>query len=271
MYITLENITSIAIGGFDGIHLAHQKLFDHLSEEGAVVAIETGHATMTPGIQRQKYTRYPVIIYALDTIRHLDDAGFVAHLMRQFPSLKRIVVGYDFRFGSQRRFDASHLQAHFSGEVVVVAEVTHEGISVHSNTIRTLLKEGDIAKANALLNRPYSISGNVIQGQGLGKKSFVPTLNITPIELIPAFGVYITRTTIHDRSYPSITFIGARHTTEGGFAVETHLLDTSVEEVHACRIEFLSFVRSNKKFESFDALFEAIQADIKKAQVYHAY
>ena len=268
---TLEKTTSIAIGGFDGMHRAHQELFNSLTGEGAIVAIETGYANMTPGRERQAFTQLPVIVYDLETIRHLDDQGFMQKLQNTFPHLNHIVVGYDFRFGKDRRFDASHLQKHFKGRVEVVSEIVYEGISVHSHIIRERLKAGDIKQANALLSRAYCIGGEVIKGQGLGSKEFVPTLNISSKNLLPCEGVYVTNTYIDNdpKAYASISFVGKRHTTDGGFAVETHILDREIAEVKSCRIEFLDFLRGNRAFETKKILADAIDADIEKTKQIH--
>ncbi len=272
-FTTSQNITSIAIGGFDGIHVAHQELFKQLDpDSGAVVAIETGYARMTPGMERQYYTHHPVIILDLDTIRHLDAEGFIDKLKQMFPKLTRIVVGYDFQFGKARAYGIKDLKKLFEGEIVVVDEVVRAGISVHSRTIRTLISEGVINQANKLLGHDYTIKGSAVKGQGIGKKEMVPTINIvTEGFLLPKEGVYATLTRINDEAHyhPSVSFLGHRMTTDGSFAIESHILNQDVGEVTQCDIAFLTYLRDNKSFDSIADLKVQIDKDIEAAKKEH--
>ncbi len=127
----LSEVDSIAIGGFDGMHVGHQRLFDELGEHGAVVVIETGYANLTPGREREHYTHYPIYYYSLEDIRHLDGEAFIAILQKQFPRLRKIVVGYDFHFGKNRRYSHSNLHELFSGDIRVIEQVCLENDSVH--------------------------------------------------------------------------------------------------------------------------------------------
>ncbi|MEA1918036.1 MAG: bifunctional riboflavin kinase/FAD synthetase, partial [Campylobacterota bacterium] len=99
-----QKINSIAIGGFDGMHIGHQRLFERLGNSGAIVVIETGYANLTPKKEREKFTHYPIFYYELDNIRVLNGEEFIALLKSNFPKLKKIVVGYDFHFGKDRKY-----------------------------------------------------------------------------------------------------------------------------------------------------------------------
>jgi len=265
-----NNITSIAIGGFDGMHRAHQGLFENLDENGAIVVIETGYANLSPKEYREDYTSLPIFYYPLEEIKHLHADEFIALLMKQYPKLKKIVVGYDFHFGTKAKYSTDDLKRLFSGDVTVVDEITYKDIAIHSRIIREFLKNGDIKLANELLNKPYKIQGNKIQGQGLGKKEFVPTINLDVSEfLLPKEAIYSTKTIIDGKSYESVSFIGHRVTTDGNFAVETHLLNTDISSINSkVSIEFYERIRDNKKFESFKDLKIQILDDIQKAKLY---
>ncbi len=267
---TFKNVHSIAIGGFDGMHIGHQELFSRLDKDhGAVVVIETGYANMTPGMQRQKHTHHPVYIYELSEIKHLDAKGFVGRLLQDFPSLKHIVVGYDFHFCKDRACDATDLKKHFHGNVTVVPEVTLEGNSVHSHIIREHIKNADFFTAKHMLGRDYSVSGDVVKGQGIGARELVPTINVVTNQLLPQEGVYATVTRIDsDVSFhPSITFFGHRITTDDTLALETHLINQDVRSVHSVEIVFLEFIRDNQKFDNLTLLKDAIESDIAKAML----
>lgn len=264
MYLT-NQINSIAIGSFDGIHRGHQTL---IAQVEAVVIIERNGGYLTPGYKRSCYTDRLCCFYHFEKIKSLTPEAFVARLLEDFPQLEKIVVGYDFHFGKGKLGNAALLKELFSGEVTVVEQVSHEGIPVHSRTIKQYLREGRVYMANALLGRSYEVEGEVIRGQGIGKKSFVPTLNLSVEHYqLPLEGVYATRTKLGDVWYDSVSFVGNRVTTDGNFAVETHILDREIDEIHSSvSLTFLELIRINKRFESFEALKMQIVEDIKKAK-----
>ncbi len=263
---TIKNSTAIAIGGFDGMHIGHQHLFSELGESGTIVVIETGYANLTPRKERENFTKHHIEYLELDDIRHLDGAGFVNLLNEKFPKLQKIVVGYDFHFGKNRKYNFNDLKELFSGEVKVVDEVSLDGDSIHSHKIRAKLGIGDIKGANAFLGHNYTIRGKREDGQGIGKKDLVATINVSSEEgfLVPKEGVYATLTRINDEehSHPSVSFVGHRVTTDGSFAIESHILDGEVGNVSSASISFVSFIRDNKKFDSLDELKKAIEKDI---------
>jgi len=257
--------TAIAIGGFDGMHIGHQKLFSQLGKNGTIVVIETGYANLTPQKERENFSDYPIFYFDLDSIRHLDGEGFIKLLQEKFPLLEKIVVGYDFHFGKNRKYSFNDLTDIFEGEVTVVEEVSLQNDSIHSHKIRAKIQIGDIKGANAFLGHHYTIRGKQVQGQGLGKKELVATINlITENFLLPKEGVYVTLTRIdsEEHFHPSVSFIGHRVTTDGSFAIETHLLDGEVVCKDKASISFISFIRNNKKFNDLKSLNEAIKKDI---------
>lgn len=265
----LSKVDSIAIGGFDGMHIGHMALFDQLGEHGAIVVIETGYANLTPAREREKYTHYPILYYPLEEIRHLEGEEFVAYLLTQFPYLKKIVVGYDFHFGKDRRYSHQDLKGFFAGDVCVIDQVTIDNDSVHSHKIRAKLQIGDIHGANRFLGHNYCISGNIITGQGIGKKELVPTLNLACGGfLLPEEGVYAALTRINNEEHfnPSVVFLGHRISTDGTYAVESHLLNKEIGHVQHAAICFVCFLRKNQKFETLELLRGAIAADILTAK-----
>jgi len=155
--------------------------------------------------------------------------------------------------------------------VIVVDEVSCDDIAVHSRVIRQLLSDGNISLANKLLDKEYKIKGIHIKGQGLGKKQFVPTINLNCEDfLLPSHGIYVTKSIVKDIEYPSVTFIGHRVTTDGKFAVETHILnnfdDAGMDKLHTVEIKFLHKIRDNKKFEVYEDLKQQILDDIEVAK-----
>jgi riboflavin kinase/FMN adenylyltransferase len=144
---------------------------------------------------------------------------------------------------------------------------------ISSSEVRRLIGAGDVSTACRLLGRPYALRGRVVPGEGRGSKQTVPTLNLdTQAEVVPKNGVYVTRTRdlAGEREWPSITNIGLRPTFDGHTrTIETYLLaaldGASPIEIS---VEFLHWVREERKFENADALKGQILRDVNRAQVY---
>lgn len=262
-----DKVDTIAIGSFDGIHLGHKQLINRLGENGALFVIDKDQANLTPGIKRSEYSKHPCMFYHFLKIKDLSGEEFIALLKKEFVNLKKIIVGYDFMFGNKRLCQASDLKNLFDGEVQIVEEYFHKGISVHSSVIRKLLQEGRVDEANSFLGREFAIEGEVISGQGLGKEELYPTLNLKVREyILPKDGVYATRTKIDKKIYNSVSFIGNRISTDGEFSIETHILDESILAPKHLEVFFVKRLRDNQKFDSLSELKKQINQDINEAR-----
>ena len=264
-FLRKDEINTIAIGGFDGIHRAHQQLVKCLGNKGALLVIDRDHANLTPNIKRGEYSKHPCMFYHFLKVKDLSGEEFIKLVKKDFPNLKKIVVGYDFQFGKNRSCVAKDLHTLFDGETVIVSEFLFDGISVHSSTIREFIKNGNITQANRLLGREFAIVGRVIKGQGLGKKELYPTLNLNVKQyLLPKDGVYATRTKIGDSYYNSVSFIGTRVSTDNEFSVETHIIDEdTLPNFEDVEIFFVEYLRENKKFTDMSELKAQISKDIE--------
>ena len=271
------SIDTLAIGCFDGIHMGHQQLIRRLGKQGALFVVDKDQANLTPGAKRALYAGYPCMFYHFLKLKDLSGKEFIALLLKEFPNLKKLVVGYDFCFGRNRAYNAYHLKTFFPGEVEIVEAFMYHGVAVHSSMIRDYLKAGEIKKANRFLGREYSITGNVIKGQGLGSTKLVPTLNLHITDyLLPKEGVYITRSKIGHTFYNSVSFIGKRFSTDGAFSVETHIIGEIAEENREkVELFFVDFLRENRHFETLEALKKQIKEDIaiakKRLEMCHVY
>ena len=258
-----DEIYSLAIGRFDGLHLGHGAIFAHLGERSAVLVIENHHANLTPN--RAKFAKIPLFFYEFKEIRALCVGDFIAKLRADFTNLKQIVVGADFRFGRDRSGGVDELRASFGGEVCVVDEYKISGVAVHSAKIREFLSAGEIEKASKFLGRNYEICGQIVRGAGLGKRELFATINADINGyFLPKNGVYATfvrilgisvftpaRKNFDDKSGENLdkfsqisgdnfgwfwgaTFIGNRLSVDGKFAIETHVLaDESGRKINA--------------------------------------
>ena len=258
-------VESLCLGNFDGIHLAHKELFKRLNEKGAVLVIGAENGLLTPLHFRNNYTKKPIYGFFLRDIKSLQAEEFYSLLLKIFPNLNKIIVGYDFKMGKNREYSTDQMRQEFTAlHIEVVEECALQGQSIHSQTILQALNSGDISQANALLGREYSIEGNVLSGQGIGKKLLYPTLNISNKHqfALPKEGVYATRTKIGTDIYLSATFLGVRQTTDGQFAIETHLIDKRVEIATNVEIFFLKRIRDNRVFANTQVLKTQISKDI---------
>ena len=221
-----DNVRAIAIGNFDGMHLGHQKLFEHLGEHGAIIVILAGgDAKLTPFASRGAYTQKKLFYCELSKIKNLSGGEFIELLEQNFINLQKIVVGEDFRFGRDRACGVEFLRREFRGQTCVLGEFCLSGGGVHSSKIKELLSRGRCEEAAELLGRNYEICGRIVRGQGRGAREFVATLNLDASGyFMPKSGVYATLARAGSKEFASVSFLGHRLSTDGAFAIETHIL-----------------------------------------------
>lgn len=290
-----NHITSITIGKFDSIHIAHQRLISALGKNGAVIIIafknsafngdlgdlkfcDSAHkyanqnAQILPQSEKKRYISHSIYFIKFDKIKNVNGKKFIKFLQKKLPHLREIIVGEDFKFGKNRAFCAQDIPKISKLKVRIFKEMKVDNIPVHSKNIRTFLAQGQVALANKLLGRMYSIKGRIVRGQGLGAKSVVPTINIAVSNyLLPQSAVYASKTRVCGKIYDSISFLGKRTSADNNFAIESHILgDFALEsrEIIGRKIEifFIEKIRDNRKFDSLSALKEQIAKDIKKAK-----
>jgi len=189
---------------------------------------------------------------------------------------RAVLVGDNFRFGNRASGDVGTLRdlGHKYGFTEeIVPAIVWRGRVISSSEIRQSIEAGKVSTACRMLGRPYSLKGRVVSGAGVGSKQTVPTLNLqTAAEVLPKSGVYITRT--HDvrssRVWPSITNVGTRPTFNGhGLTIETYLLSAlNGETPEEISVEFLRWVREERKFPNAEELKAQILHDVGRAQAY---
>ena len=254
----------LAVGSFDGIHLAHQEL---IKRADGVVVIEHSRASITPGFHRALYINKPTFFYLLEHIKSLTPQQFLDRLKDDFPSLEGLVVGYDFAFGKDREGNIDLIKSYFPNSIIV-DEIKVDGISVHSKIVRDAILNNDIDLANRLLGRRYKISGYQIRGLGIGSKKLVPTINLNVLQFSLPTGVFAVYAYIDKIKYRAVCFIGKRVTINGEFSIEFHIIDNfKTRDIYSqIDIEFVKYIRSNRKFNSIDDLKDAISKDIEFAK-----
>jgi riboflavin kinase/FMN adenylyltransferase len=293
----------VTIGNFDGVHAGHRELMRRtvrlareLSARPSALTFHPHPATVVAPERIPRLLSTPdercalmaaegieqVLIMPFDeTISHLCPEEFFRRVLVQDLGARGVVVGENFRFGHRQAGGTEDLRRLADGhgvraEIVPLLEI--RGVRVSSSEIRRLLAEGNVSRANRLLERPYSISGSVVPGAGRGAREVVPTLNLETSSLedstsaLPRSGVYVTRTEDldADRRWNSITNIGYRPTFDGRhLTIETYLLDPlTPPSPRRIRVEFLRRLRPEMKFRSAAELRQQISADIEAAQTF---
>lgn len=264
-----DELKDLAIGCFDGLHLAHFALFKELTDKAGILLIDKSYKyNLSPNEDKKKILNFSIFSLDFKEIKTMQGDEFLRALKLEFKSLQKLVLGYDFRFGLNRAFSAYDVERISGIKTVVVPEFKLDGLSVHSKLIREFLKEGKIQKANKFLGRTYSVKGKIIKGQGLGSKELVATINLDCEDkyLLPKNGVYATVTKINSRLFKSVSFVGIRNT-DLNFSLETHILEDFKEEnFKSARVFFLDFLRENQKFQNLYELKKQILKDCEQAR-----
>jgi riboflavin kinase/FMN adenylyltransferase len=290
----------LAIGNYDGIHLGHQRVLAFaMTRAKDSSAVSTALTFEPPPLKVLRPDAAPlristnqqrlewfsalgieaaVVLPFTPELASLSPRDFVDEILVRQLQVRVIVVGDNFRFGHRQLGDVKILRdlgMRYGFEVVVHTPVALKGEIVSSTLIRKQIAEGDVTRAARLLGRPFALTGEVVRGTGTGRKFLFPTLNLKPDqELLPAHGVYITRTVLEGEtsSHRSVTNIGMRPTFNGsGLSIETHLLDYSGNFApRHIEIRFWKRLRDEKKFAGPEDLRLQIARDISTANKFFA-
>jgi riboflavin kinase / FMN adenylyltransferase len=289
--------SAVTIGNFDGLHAAHRRILRRVvavaAERGlrpsvltfhphpaSVVAPERAPRLMTTPEQRARLMESEGIEQVLilpftAEFSELSPEEFVERVIVERLGAKAVLVGHNFHFGRGQAGNVERLKQlgeRFGFETEVVPAVRCRGLVVSSSELRRLIGEGDVTVAWRLLERPYSVEGAVVSGRGIGSKQTVPTLNVaTDSQVIPATGVYVTRTcdSADGRQWRSVTNVGYRPTFGASeqLTIETFLLDRlDGAPPSRIRVDFLYRLREERAFPSPEALKAQILRDVARAQ-----
>ena len=304
VYHSLEDIPAVfgtsvlTIGNFDGLHRAHQAVIAAVVKRAREIDATAMAVTFDPHPTRiLRPESSPKLITPLpQKLRLLEQTGLDATLVLPFSRdlslmkpldfaeqvlahklhAREVHEGFNFHFGHKAEGNVerlAHFGKEFDFEVKVYPEMRLRCLPVSSSTIRTLLNEGDVARARVLLGRPFSILSHPGRGRGYGHKYTVPTVNLERYdELVPANGVYVTRSRIGNEIFDSVTNVGVRPTFgPDSFAIESHLLNFHEIELTAqteVELTFLKRLRDEQKFREVDALRKQIAKDVHRARRY---
>lgn len=288
----------VTIGTFDGVHIGHAEILKRLVASSEKDNLDSVLLTFFPHPRMvlQKNSDLKLINTLSEKKQRLEAIG-INHLVihpftKEFSRLtaveyvrdilvnqlkaKKIIIGYDHRFGRNRTADINDLKEYgktYDFEVEEISAQELNEVAVSSTKIRKALKAGDIETANTFLGYAFSISGEVVAGKALGRTLDYPTANLKPSEtykLIPKNGVYLTEALIEKTLVHGITSIGTNPTVGGtSKTIETYFLDFN-QDLYGQKLQlrFITHIREEETFKDLNDLKEAIQKDESFARAY---
>lgn len=283
----------ITIGSFDGVHLGHQKILQQINTLAKEINGETVLITFYPHprfivsndnaqlkllstlaekadlLDKYGVDNLVVVPFSKSFAAQQPEAYIRDFLVNRFhPAV--IAIGYDHKFGQNRKGDFNYLQQYadeLGYRLVEISKREVADVAVSSTKVRNAVLKGDVAKAANLLGHPYSIEGKVIYGQQIGTKIGFPTANIEVAEqskLIPPHGIYAVKVFINNRTYKGMLYIGNRPTIDKDLnqSIEVNIFDFD-DDIYGCQIktEFIDFVRPDKTMDSLEMLRNYLQKD----------
>ncbi len=291
---------SLTIGNFDGVHLAHQKIIEKTQEIAQKNNLSSALLTFEPhpisflnknkndfnqdfritnlankiNLLKKYSLDYIIILPFNNKLSSIEANNFIEEILINKFNVKSLIIGYDFTFGKGREGNFKTLESYnfdlHEINPIKIFDKNHNEVTISSSLARQYLKSGEIKSLNQILGHNFTIDGIVVEGKKIAGELGYKTANINhKINLIkPKFGVYKTRTFIEDENkfYDSITNFGIKPTFDNSSSkplFETHILNFSKNLYHKkIRVEFLDFIRDEKKFSSIEELKKQIKIDI---------
>lgn len=288
----------IALGNFDGLHRGHQAVIEQVREIAAQHEAPIGIGLFRPHPYRYFKPDAPPfrlmssglregvlgelgvdLLFELpfdETLRDMDDTEFVETVLHQGLGIRHVVVGEDYGFGKNRCGNVESLKRLCDERGIGVTTVSPVGLhkmygKYGSTEIRKALQQGDVFHAQHMLSRPWMVDGVVAMGQQRGRTIGFPTANLDFGDLVrPKLGVYAVECHIAGEAEwrPGVANTGTRPTVDGEEArLEVHIFDFD-QDIYGQRlmVRFRSFIREEKKFESFEELRKQIARDADGAR-----
>lgn len=290
----------VTIGTFDGVHIGHQKIIKRLINTGENNHLKSVILTFFPHPRMvlQKDSNIKLINTIDERHAILDDLGLDYLLIKKFTqefsrlsaedfvkqilvdrlNAKKVIIGYDHRFGRNRNADINDLKdfgVKYDFEVEEISAQDINDVAVSSTKIRNAIVEGNISKANLYLGYNFMLTGMVTKGKGLGRQLNFPTANIEIKEdykIIPKQGSYIVSSRIKDAVVYGMMNIGMNPTVNGSIqTIEVHFFDFEEDLYNEdIQIDLLKRIRDEEKFESIEALKLQLNKDKETALSYIA-
>ncbi|MDY3351330.1 bifunctional riboflavin kinase/FAD synthetase [Riemerella anatipestifer] len=282
--------TALSIGMFDGVHLGHQSIIKNLKEISDEKKLSSGLLTFWPHPRTifnpnenlkllNTLTEKTSLIENLgvdflflqnfdEDFRNLSADDFVKKILVDKLNVKHLIIGYDHRFGKDKKGDFNLLQkmaTEFDFEVQQLDAIQLENQNISSTKIRNAIASGDFKSANDMLGYHYPLSGKVIHGKKIGRTIGYPTANISidNIKLLPKKGAYIVEVWIDNLFYKGMLSVGTNPTVSGTeLSVEVYILDFNKDIYDQnITIKFRDFLHEEIKFDGLEALIKKLDED----------
>ncbi len=286
---------ALTIGNFDGVHLGHQALLGELRAAAGQRGLPTAVVIFEPHpreffMPEQAPTRLTTLREKLELFESLGvervhvcrfntrfsqmSASDFIHALHKKLFAKFVLIGDDFRFGSGRSGDFALMEKIGSQQgfaVQAVHTILHHGVRISSTAVRAALAEGNMRMAQTYLGRPYSISGRVEHGDGLGTKLGFPTANIQlKHNRPPVSGIFVVHAHAEGMGVlQGVASLGVRPTvhSDGKAVLEVHLFEFGQQIYNRhVRLDFLHKLRSEAKFPDLETLTRQIALDVEHAK-----
>jgi len=290
--------TVIALGNFDGVHMGHQELIKRTVKAAEAANLMSAVFTFSnhPRNVISKEREVKCILYADEkaeiieslgvdylfnipfdeAIRRMDAIEFISELLLVKLKMREAYCGFNYKFGYKGSGGVETMMRESVKKrfgIHVLEPVNIDGIAVNSTLIRELVEQGDVDRCMKFMGRNYTVGGEVVVGNKLGKTLGFPTSNLLVDDsmVAPANGVYITNCTYSGKKYHSVTNVGVKPSVgEFGKNMETHIFNFDKELYgKTIRVEFLKKIRDEKKFDSIEDLSRQITRDCIMAKDYH--
>ncbi len=288
--------SSVALGLFDGVHCGHRAVIaaavdyataQHLTPAAFTFAIESVSVKqgnplnfLYPDTQKtailQKCGIKRVLAPTFDVVCTMTGEAFCRDILVGELKARAVFCGEDFRFGSGATCDVTALQTF--GEkmgftVTVIPPICADGEKISSTRIRSAVHNGDMVQAARLLGEPYALQGEIIHGKAYGHTRGVPTINVAFSEgqLLPQYGVYVSKTNTRAGEYYSITNIGVKPTLEWQDKpiAETYLFDFTGDVYgETSTTQLYYFLRGERQFRDAEELYKQIECDIASCKAW---
>ena len=287
----------ITIGTFDGVHVGHKLILERLINDARINDRVSAVLTFFPHprmvlqkdsdlkllntIEEKKKILedlgldYLIIQPFTKTFSRLSATAFVRDMLVNALHAKKVIIGYDHRFGRNRNANINDLIAFGNAldfEVDEIPAQEIEAVAVSSTKIRNALLEGDVTTANTYLGYPYMLNGEIIRGKGLGKELGFPTANLhieETYKLIPKNGVYVVQSSLKNKIVYGMMNIGTNPTVDGQHqSIEVHFFDFDHDLYHQhIQVNILHWIREEHKFNSLEELKAQLKKDKETARI----
>jgi riboflavin kinase/FMN adenylyltransferase len=292
----IKTETAATVGFFDGVHRGHRFLIDRLKRLARDTGLKTAVITFPVHPRKVLQQDYqPKLLNTLDErLRHLASTGidycyvidftkafsettaqdFIQGILHDQLQVKTLLVGYDHRFGKGGSGEYPQYAAYGKAcgmNVLPVERLPEMDGHTSSTAIRRLLSEGKMKEAAESLSYNYTLEGEVIHGNQMGRTIGFPTANIAlddKEKMIPQDGVYAVRVLVENENYRGMAYIGKRPTVSsaGEQRIEVNIFDFDRDIYGEClRVEFTDFIRPDVHFDGLDALKKQLAQDKEKA------